>query len=56
MGEWLKGKRDGGAGRKWTVGKVVYWGLRMGLIAGCLVFTFFESLEAASPRPLDDSL
>lgn len=41
--------------KRWTVGKVVYWTLRMGLVAGCLMFTLFVSLEAASPDPLNDS-
>ncbi|KAH7070960.1 hypothetical protein FB567DRAFT_455484 [Paraphoma chrysanthemicola] len=42
--------------KPWTAGQVVYWGLRFGLVAGCLMFTFFGSLDAASPYPLDDSI
>jgi hypothetical protein len=38
------------------VGKVVYWTLRLGLVAGCLMFTFFVSLELAGPKSLWDSL
>jgi hypothetical protein len=62
--EWLKGEGKHARAvtgnekwwRPWTVGQVVYWCLRLGLIAGCLMFTFFGSLEAASPFPLDDSI
>lgn len=58
--DWLKGsKRSMGKDRqdkqKWrmiTVGEVVYWTLRLGLIGGCLAFTFFGSLELAGPKPL----
>lgn len=55
MKAWSGGK---GEGRRWNgrVGKWVYWGLRMGLVGGCLMFTLFASLEAASPMQLVDSL
>jgi hypothetical protein len=64
--EWLRGggahgKSKGGdmereRYRTITSGHVVYWSLRLGLIAGCLMLTLFGSLEAASPNPLDESL
>ncbi|KAF1913336.1 hypothetical protein BDU57DRAFT_504437 [Ampelomyces quisqualis] len=56
--EWLTGKENclDDCGRKWAIGRIVYWTLRMILVAGCLMFTFFASLEAASPTPLNDSL
>ena len=49
-----KGK-ESGSGWGW-MGKVVYWCARMGLVVGCLMGTFWGSLEAASPFPLDESL
>jgi hypothetical protein len=42
--------------RRVTIGQCVYWGLRMGLEAGCVVGTLFVSLEAAGSDPLSDSL
>lgn len=58
LGEWLHGKgRFRCEGNRWwkrvTVGKVVYWVLRMGVVAGCIVFTFFVSLELAGPNALE---
>ena len=55
---WLKGERKHGATEKtwWksiTVGEVVYWTLRLGLVGGCLMLTFFASLELAGPNSLD---
>ncbi|KAH7062874.1 hypothetical protein BKA63DRAFT_587235 [Paraphoma chrysanthemicola] len=62
--DWLKGEGEYKKAvigeekwwKPWTAGQVLYWGLRFGLVAGCLMFTFFGSLEAASPYPLDDSI
>lgn len=50
---WLKGSMRCGTVR---LGQVAYWVLRMGLVAGCLMGTFWGSLEAASPYPLDESV
>ncbi|KAF2824453.1 hypothetical protein CC86DRAFT_296718 [Ophiobolus disseminans] len=47
--QWLKR----GAGK---AGQVAYWTARMGLVATCLMATFWGSLEAASPYPLDESV
>jgi hypothetical protein len=59
--EWLKDmdrnvERERRWWRKVTVGQSVYWGLRMGLVLGCMTFTLFTSLEAAKPYALADSL
>jgi len=32
--------------------RIVYWTCRLGIIAGCLLFTFFVSLESAGPNSL----
>jgi len=45
--------RENGERRDQTKkGQVVYWIWRAGLIAGCLLFTFFVSLESAGPNSL----
>jgi hypothetical protein len=59
--KWLKGTgRDVDRNSRWwrrvTLGQSVYWGLRMGLVLGCVMFTLFMSLEVAGPDPLADSL
>lgn len=38
--------------RRWTVGQLVYWVLRIFLLVGVLAGTILASLEAASPYPL----
>lgn len=59
---WLKGeaKAESMKGKRWwrriTGGKVVYWVLRMGMVAGCLGGTFFATLELAGPQPLNFSM
>jgi hypothetical protein len=52
----MRGWPTGGRGRKFDVGKVVYWVLRIGLVVGCLVFTLFNSLELAGPDELWEDL
>ena len=58
---WLKGQGmvthndDEWWWRRITMGQVVYWILRLGLVGGCLMLTFFGSLELAGPAALDDS-
>jgi hypothetical protein len=59
--EWLKGvdrnvERENRWWRRVTVGQSVYWGLRMGLVLGCMMFTLFTRLGAEGPDPLADSL
>ncbi|KAF2261574.1 hypothetical protein CC78DRAFT_583579 [Lojkania enalia] len=57
--EWLLKNRTESSGewlprwRRITLGKTVYWCLRMLLIAGILLFTFFTSVELAGPLSLD---
>ncbi|KAJ4362968.1 ADP-ribosylation factor GTPase activating protein, ER-Golgi transport [Neocucurbitaria cava] len=57
---WLKGEGKSVSTTTWgawwrniTVGKVVYWILRLGLVGGCLMFTFFLSLEISGPDALE---
>ncbi|KAH9868865.1 hypothetical protein J1614_007940 [Plenodomus biglobosus] len=56
--QWLTGQRGHGTGerlvwrRRVTLGKVVYWLLRLGLVCGCLLGTFLASLDLAGPQDL----
>ena len=34
------------------VGPVLYWTLRMGLVMGLIVYTFFVAIEIAGPEPI----
>jgi hypothetical protein len=52
---------DDGLETRWAkgysrTGYTVYWLLRMGLVCGLLVFTFFISVEVAGPDPLHSYL
>ncbi|CAO2652751.1 Nn.00g021620.m01.CDS01 [Neocucurbitaria sp. VM-36] len=55
---WLKGEgkpasTEDAWWRRVTVGEMVYWTLRMGLVCGCLMFTLFLSLEIGGPNALE---
>lgn len=58
--DWLKGEgrfKYHGEEKSWwksiTMGRYVYWGLRLVLLGGCLAFTFFLSVEIAGPAEIE---
>jgi hypothetical protein len=56
--DWLRGREQVEA-KQWkewgrfSMGLFTFWLLRMFLVCVCLIFTFFTSIEAAGPEPLE---